>query len=98
MAARSTTTGGKTADVTAPDADATTEAKSEARGTDEPVTEAPAAEEEKSGTAYLNVSGGPVVYDSEGHQVDNASWITTNLDKIGQNARRRGYLLPRSAL
>jgi hypothetical protein len=52
-----------------------------------------------SGTAYLNTSGGPLVFDKLGHQVAAGEWTPeVNLDKIGQAARRAGHLQPRSAL
>lgn len=52
-----------------------------------------------SGTAYLNVSGGPLVYDREGHQVAAGEWTPEiNLDKLGRAARQNGYLRPRSEL
>lgn len=52
-----------------------------------------------SGTAYLNASGGPMVYDRAGHTVGAGEWTPEiNLDKIGQAARSAGHLLPKSAL
>jgi len=51
------------------------------------------------GTAYLNVSGGPLVFDKDGHQVDDGAWTPpVNLDAVGQRARAMNFLLPRSAL
>jgi hypothetical protein len=52
-----------------------------------------------SGTKYLNTSGGPLTYDAEGHQVDAGGWTPEiTLDEIGRAARKRGFLLPPSAL
>ena len=51
------------------------------------------------GTAYLNTTAGPLVYDKDGHQVDAAGWTPEiNLDDVGRAARRAGHLLPPSAL
>lgn len=56
-------------------------------------------EKPSSGTAYLNVSGGPLVYDRAGHTVAAGEWTPEiNLDKLGKAARQNGYLLPRSEL
>jgi hypothetical protein len=76
--------------VTAEDADASS--TSAAKGKSE---EAPA----ESGTAYLNTTTGPITYSKVGHQVGGGEWTAAvNLDAIGQKARSRGFLKPRSAL
>jgi hypothetical protein len=52
-----------------------------------------------SGTSYLNVTTGPLVYSREGHTVGAGEWTPeVNLDAIGQAARRNSFLLPPSAL
>lgn len=62
-------------------------------------TEKKSSESSSSGTAYLNVSGTPLVYDNEGHQVDAGTWTPEiNLDKVGRALRKGGLLLPRSEL
>lgn len=86
------------AEVTAPAADAKPADAKPAEAAPAP-SKAAAKTEEPSGTGYLNVSGGPLRYDTVGHQVANGQWITvTSLDEIGRRARQRGFLLPRSAL
>ncbi len=53
----------------------------------------------ETGTEYLNVTAGPLVYDHAGHIVGGGEWTPpVHLDAIGQAARRNNYLLPRSAL
>jgi hypothetical protein len=61
--------------------------------------EKPVETNEDSGTDYLNVSGGPLVFDKDGHQVDADAWTgPINLDAVGRAARANDFLLPRSAL
>lgn len=56
-------------------------------------------ERAESGTVYLNVSGGPLLYTAEGHHVDAHAWTpSVNLDRIGRAARDRGFLRPPSSL
>ncbi len=65
----------------------------------EPAPEPEPAKAEESGTRYLNVTGGPLVYDREGHQVAGGDWTPpVNLDAIGQRQRRLDHLRPPSAL
>lgn len=53
----------------------------------------------RSGTAYLNTTSTPLVYDKEGRQVDAAGWTPeVVLDEVGKAARKAGYLLAKSAL
>ncbi len=76
--------------VTAPDADASAESTETSEQT---------SKESSSGTEYLNTSGGPLVYDKDGHMIGGGEWTPAiNLDAIGKGARGAGHLLPRSAL
>lgn len=65
----------------------------------EPAPEPESAKAEESGTRYLNVTNGPLVYDRDGHQVGGGEWTPpVNLDAIGQRQRRLDHLLPPSAM
>lgn len=95
------------ADVTAHDADAPAsgaraekrKAKSKADDDADDDAEPDAGRPARKPTRYLNTTGSPVVYDTEGHSVDAASWIElSGLDVVGKHARSQGYLMPQSAL
>lgn len=85
---------GADAEQTAPDEpNTTTAAKAEEGDKPGPV------EAKDSGTEYLNVSGGPLVYTKDGHQVDAGGWTpAVTLDDVGRAARKRGYLATKSEL
>lgn len=99
MATRSTSTkgtddGSSAVETATPDTDSgITAPKAETEEKPGPV------EDKDSGTAYLNVSGGPLVYTKDGHMVDADGWTpATSLDAVGKHLREKGYLKPKSAL
>lgn len=65
---------------------------------EKPAAEKP-SDDSPSGTRYLNVTNGFIVYDKIGHGVAGGDWVEiSGLDAVGKRARSRGYILPQSAL
>lgn len=56
-------------------------------------------ETSKGGHAYLNVTGGPLMFTEQGHTVDAWAWTPeVSLDAVGRAARDAGHLRARSTL
>jgi hypothetical protein len=92
------------AEVTAPDQEAAADAAearpAEPKGdTDSDGKGEDSDDADESGTRYLNVTSGSVLYSKAGNLVGPGEWTPpVHLDALGQAARSNGHLLPPSAL